>query len=609
MRAWCVHWAPVCAVAVLSAVLTGCAGVTQNFVGARGMDDPPEAVGGYQNPLPITIPSGGAVTSCADPSIIRAQTEGDTDWYLYCTGDPLNDYDKDQVGRYKTHLISIHKSSDLMNWRYVGDAFSSRPSWLSPNAGMWAPAIKFFNGRYYLYYAASATSHGGPAVGVATSASPTGPWTDKGSPVVEPQKIACGARWVIDPEIVIGAQNYIFYGSFCGGVSVRSLSADGMNSDPRSEYPIAADRRFEAATVIQHGGYYYLFLSTSTCCNGALSGYGVIVARSQQAIGPYADQQGNSLLASRPAGSPVISANGNRWVGPGHNAVFTDFANQDYFVYHGIDRDHPYFAGTTSLTRRPVMLDPLDWKDGWPVVRGGFGPSDEKMPQPAAQPGETNTYLPEFRADDQLGSLVPSYSHDFTESSLGKQWTWMDARFPHAFTLTGNSLELISQAGELYMNQNNVSFLAEGAPSTDYAVETKLEFNVPASGCCFDYAQAGLVIYGNDDNYIKLVQVAIDDTRQIEFAKELSPVPAGYPRYGGGFVGPPGDATYLRIVCRHVNLGEQYTAYSSTDGTVWIRGGTWTHSLGAAARIGMVAMNVPGFRADFNYVHVYQLVH
>jgi arabinan endo-1,5-alpha-L-arabinosidase len=589
-------------------MLTSCGG-TQNFVGARGLDDPTEAIGGYQNPLPVATKSGDLVTSCADPSIIRGQTSGDTDWYLYCTGDPLNDRDKDKNGHYNTHLISIHKSSDLMNWSYVGDAFSARPSWVGRTAGMWAPAIKYFNGRYYLYYAVSSTLHGGMAVGVGTSPKPTGPFTDKGNPVVEPQTIACGKRWVIDPDVVIGPQNYIFYGSFCGGVSVRSLTADGMNSDPSSEYLIAADRRFEGATVFQHGGYYYLFLSTGSCCNGALSGYNVVVGRSQQVIGPYVDQQGNSLLASRPAGTPVISANGNRWVGPGHNAVFTDFANQDYFVYHGIDRNHPYFAGTTALTRRPVMLDPLDWKDGWPMVRGGFGPSDEKMPQPAAQPGQTNTYVPQFRADDQLGSLLASYSDDFTESSLGMQWSWVDAQFPHSSSLTGIGLGLISQAGDLYMNQNNVSFLAEAAPSNDYVVETKLEFNVPVSGCCFNYAQAGLVIYGDDDNYIKLVSVSMDDTRQIEFAKELAPVPSGYARYGGGFAGPPGDATYLRIVCRHLDGGEQYTAYSSSDGSTWIRGGTWTHSIGGKARIGLVAMNVPGYKADFNYVHVYQLLH
>jgi arabinan endo-1,5-alpha-L-arabinosidase len=609
VRDWCIHRAGVCAIVFLSAVLTACGGIGRNLDGAKQFDIPPEEIGGYQNPLPIAIPGGGAVTSCADPSIIRGQTPGDSYWYLYCTSDPLNDYDTDQSGHYRTHLISIQKSADLMNWKYAGDAFAIRPSWLDSSAGMWAPDIKFFNGKYYLYYAASATRAGGPAIGVATSSTPIGPWADKGSPVVEPQNIACGHRWVIDPEVVLGTRNYIFYGSFCGGVSVRSLSADGLTSDPMSEYPIAVDRRFEAATVVQHGGYYYLFLSTSTCCNGALSGYNVMVARSPQVIGPYVDQQGNSLLVPRAGGTPVISANGNRWVGPGHNAVFTDFAGQDYFLYHGIDRGHPYFAGAPGFTKRPVMLDPLDWKDGWPMVRGGFGPSDEKMPAPAAQPGVTNSYVAQFRTDDQLGSILANYSDDFTAPNLSMQWTWMDSRFLHSFTLTGSGFEFLSESGDLYVNRNDVSFLAEAAPTFDYVVETRLGFNVPEAGCCFNYAQAGLVIYRDDDNYIKLAHVSIDDTRQIEFAKEMAPVPAGYARYGSGFLGAPSDVIFLRIVCRHLKGSEQYTAYSSSDGTTWIRGGTWTHSIGGNARIGLVSMNFPGFKADFDYVHVYELVH
>ncbi len=609
MKTWCIQRIAVCAVAALLAALTACGGAPQAFDSAKQLDTPPEQIGGYQNPLPITIPGGGAVTSCADPSIIRGQTLGDTNWYLYCTGDPLNDYDKGASGQFNTHLISIHKSTDLMNWRYVGDAFGARPPWVADNAGLWAPAIKFFNGRYYLYYAASATRVAGSAIGVATSASPVGPWSDKGGPVVEPQEIACGHRSVIDPEVVVGAQNYILYGSFCGGIAIRSLSADGFTSDPRSEYPIGVDERFEGANVVQHDGYYYLFLSTSSCCNGALSGYNVMVARSREVIGPYVDQQGNSLLIARAGGTPVISANGNRWVGPGHNAVFPDFANQDYFLYHAIDRNHPYFEGAPGFTKRPVMLDPLDWKDEWPVVRGGFGPSDEKMAAPAAQPGQINTYVAKFRDDDQIGPLLSEYSDDFTDPALRKQWTWIDSRFAHSYLLTANSFALISQAGDLYEDDNDVSFLAELAPAGDYMVEARMGFNVPPWGCCFNHAQAGMVIYRTDDNYIKLVHVAIDDTRQTVFAKEEGPVPNGYARFGASFVGPPGDATFLRILCRHVQGGELYRAYSSTDGETWTRGGTWTHALGGTARIGLVSMGYPGFSADFDYVHVYQLLH
>jgi arabinan endo-1,5-alpha-L-arabinosidase len=133
--------------------------------------------------------------------------------------------------------------------------------------------------------------------------------------------------------------------------------------------------------------------------------------------------------------------------------------------------------------------------------------------------------------------------------------------------------------------------------------------NVPAEGCCFNYVQAGLVIYGNDDNYIKLATVSIWETRQTEFAKELSPVPAGFPRYGNTVVGPPGEWTYLRIVKETAGGQELYRAYTSQNGVDWVRGGVWTHSLGSSARIGLVSMGGSGFTANFDYVHVYGLRH
>jgi arabinan endo-1,5-alpha-L-arabinosidase len=149
--------------------------------------------------------------------------------------------------------------------------------------------------------------------------------------------------------------------------------------------------------------------------------------------------------------------------------------------------------------------------------------------------------------------------------------------------------------------------LTTDAPDGNYVVETRVRLNLPPEGCCFNFVQAGLVIYGDDNNYLKLVHVSIWETRQTEFAKELFPVPAGYPRYGNTVVGPPDEWTYLRIVRRMQGGEEHYTAYTSQDGMTWIRGGTWTHNLGEDARIGLVSMGGSGFTANFDYVRVYSI--
>jgi arabinan endo-1,5-alpha-L-arabinosidase len=573
---------------------------------------PPPRPTTFSNPLSIQIPTGGMVQDCPDPSIIHGQKTGDTFWYMYCTTDPLNDSDKDASGNFRFHLITMHKSPDLVHWTYAGDVFSARPAWAA-TAGLWAPAIKFFNNQYYLYFAASDTSlpGGGAAIGVATSSNPLGPWVDSGTPVVMPEDAACCAgsrRAVIDPEVIqANGQNYIYFGSFFGGISARTLSADGLTSDPASETAVTIDNRYEAANIVQHGGFFYLLVSASNCCNGPLSGYAVFAGRAASPIGPFVDSQGISLLSSRVGGTPVVTMNGNRWVGPGHNAVFTDFGGQDWFLYHAIDRNDPYFAGSSGLTKRPVLLDALDWINDWPVVRGGSGPSETTQPVPAAQPGQKSLYTTHEAATDQPGQPISSATDEFNAATLSKQWSWIRSPAAGTFSLTGAAFQFNTQNADLYVDTNAASVLSEPAPNVDYIVETRVNLNVPVSGCCQNFVQSGLVIYSDDDNYIKLVHVSIFNTRQTEFAKELAPVPSGFPRYGSTFVGPPSDWTWLRIAKRTVVGGETYTAYSSNDGQNWTRGGTWTHTMGAGAKISLVSMGGPGFLAQFDYVRVYSI--
>jgi arabinan endo-1,5-alpha-L-arabinosidase len=570
----------------------------------------------YTNPLPIQIPGDGMLESCADPTIIHAQAP-DTYWYMYCTTDPLNGSDK-TGDSFNFHLIPMLRSQDLVNWTYMGDAFTSRPDWIDSTSGLWAPDIQYLNGQYYLYYAvpdvADATSgepgcHGDSAIGMATSDSPLGPWVDSGAPVVEPRRNGpgCNFFWTYDPEVVQDDGNlYIFFGSYYGGIAARELSADGLHSDPGTQVQITIPNRYEGPEVVYRDGYWYLFVSATNCCNGPLTGYSVFVGRSENILGPYVDREGFSLLQGQVGGTPVLSMNGNRWVGLGHNSVFQDFSGQWWTVYHAVDRNDPYFEGATGFTKRPVLLDPIDWIDGWPTVRGGLWASDTAQPAPAAQPWMETKYKMKTPKPDETGKLLEEYSDEFN-GTLGDQWSWVREPAADTYTVTSDTFNFNTQAADLYVDSNNASVLLEAAPKGDYIVDAKLMLNLPPEGCCFNYVQAGLVIYGNDDNFIKLVEVSIWETRQTEFAKELAPVPPGYPRYGNTVVGAPGEWVYLRIVKESTKEGELYTAYTSADGVHWVRGGTWTHELGSDASVGLVSMGGSGFTATFDYVRVYKL--
>ena len=171
--------------------------------------------------------------------------------------------------------------------------------------------------------------------------------------------------------------------------------------------------------------------------------------------------------------------------------------------------------------------------------------------------------------------------------------------------MKGGVFHFITEDADLYEATNTASVLTEPTPAGDYVVESKVYLDVPNNNaCCYNFQQAGLVIYGNDDNFVKLVYVSIWDTRQTEWAKEVT----ASPRYGNSVVGPPSTWTWLRIAKTTSGSEEQYRAYTSRDGKNWVRGGVWTAQLGAGAKIGLVGMG--GITTSkFDYVRVYHLTH
>ncbi|CAA9318059.1 MAG: GH43_3 / GH43 / GH43_5 / GH43_4 / GH43 _6 / GH43_30 / GH43_8 / GH43_31 / GH43_34 / GH43 _33 / GH43_13 / GH43_9 [uncultured Frankineae bacterium] len=607
----------------------------------------------YANPLePVVptrlVPTGGTVDSCADPTVLRGQDGeqigGKQVWYMYCTTDPLNDADRgqdgddpDDLGDLNFRRIPQMVSTDLVNWTYVGEALprdtTTIPAWIAPDAAFWAPDVVYSSAtdRYYLFVTVTETSgaggigsescRGDSAIGVATSASATGPWTFSPTPVVGPRRDPsqpdnpCAYFWTYDPDVLgdtVGATSTFYYGSYYGGVFGAPITFTPAGATAGEGTQVAIGNRYEGANVVQRGGYYYLFASAANCCNTSLTGYSVFAGRSRSPLGPFVDREGNSFLAGRVGGTPVISMNGNRWVGTGHNTVFQDAGGQWWTVYHAVDKEDPIFTG--AFTKRPALLDPIDWIDGWPTVRGGKWASDGRMPAPAAQEGERTRYRTQVVAPQRLGARITSASDEFNGSALGRAWTWVRPPAASTYRVSGGQLHWQTQAADLFEDSNSASVLTRSAPRGDYVVETRVRLNVPAEGCCFNYVQAGMVIYGGDDRFIKLSHTSIWETRQTEFAKE---VPAGTEptRYGNSVVGAPAEWTYLRIVVDRLNDRERrvaggdtesYTSYTSQDGRTWVRGGTWTHTLGAA-RIGLTSMGGSGFTADFDYVRTYEL--
>ena len=433
---------------------------------ASGISGAQEADLTYTNPV-----SEDFADTFADPAVIKAK---DGYWYAYGTSDPLKE------GERTHHTLPIARSTDLVNWEHVGDVFSS-PSEVelaAENAGIWAPDIRYIDGTYYLYYGVTETDvtpeTGDSAIGVATAPTPTGPWTDSEDPVVGPRRGGSGNAndflWTFDSTEFTDSDGtrYLYYGSYYGGISVTKLSEDGKHAvgDPTM---VAIDNRYEGPYVIKRNGYYYLFASSANCCAGPTTGYSVYVGRSESPRGPFLDREGQSMTESRVGGSIVITPNGNKWVGTGHNAIATDLSGQDWFVYHAINRSDPYLDEPFGINERPMLLDRLDWVGGWPTVRGGRWASETPQPAPATD-----------------GPVNDSFNRD---TSLGRDWE----------TVRGAWRLVKEEDGQGYVRQQSRSdreglLIARASLPADVRAEADLRF---AGGTA-----AGVVVrYRNENNY------------------------------------------------------------------------------------------------------------
>ena len=331
----------------------------------------------YTNPV-----SASFADTFADPMVVRGD---DGLWYAYGTTDPLREGEK------VAHRIPTARSADLVSWTYSGDAFAAgqRPAFAAENAAFWAPDVRRVGNRWVMYVTVTETIEGPgrSAIGAATAPTPTGPWTFADEPVVAPRPSGDGGwLWTFDPALLStpDGRNYLYYGSYFGGIWVSELSPDGLRITGTATR-VAIDNKFEGAYVVRRDGWYYLFASSANCCAGPTTGYSVSVGRSRDPRGPFTDRDGLRLDVSRAGGTPVVAPNGNKWVGTGHNGLITDLAGQDWLAYHAIDRADPYLDEPFGINERPMLLDRLDWIGGWPTVRAGRWASEKPVAAPVTR--------------------------------------------------------------------------------------------------------------------------------------------------------------------------------------------------------------------------------
>ncbi|WP_160675467.1 family 43 glycosylhydrolase [Clostridium sp. C8-1-8] len=311
----------------------------------------------------INNESAWGANNTHDPSIYK-----DGDWYYVFS----TDY---KVGGPTGVGLQVRKSKDLITWQWVGRVFSEIPAaakaWAPKAENMWAPDVTKVNDTYYLYYTVSEFGSNNSFIGLATSKSLEGPWTDQGE--VYKTKGGVSKDNALDPNIVTDANGdlHLVYGSYFGGIFVSKIDKNtGKLVTPGQGKQIGATgnrKNMEAPYVIYNPQFkkYYLFMSYDDLATD----YNVRVGWSDSIDGPYTDFNGRSLLDTTSPnlydiGTKFIGSyafgNDPGWIAPGHNSVLND--NGDFYLVHhargGADKNWAYLQ-----VRKIVWTE-----DGKPMV-------------------------------------------------------------------------------------------------------------------------------------------------------------------------------------------------------------------------------------------------
>ncbi|WP_139984516.1 ThuA domain-containing protein [Nocardioides litoris] len=195
---------------------------------------------------------------------------------------------------------------------------------------------------------------------------------------------------------------------------------------------------------------------------------------------------------------------------------------------------------TFNPVGRPASMSTLtDAKIGPAAVSGGA----------TGSPNATFDWV-RFDPDGTVGSTDPS--DEFDGTSLEEcRWNAIVREDPAAYEVADGGLTITGALADLYQdsasepNATNIILQSASNTSSDYSIETQLTTTYTDG-----YGQAGLIIYGDDDNYVKLDPIAdvdrpTESINRVELRSEsgsaiLNPQPE--------VVVPPNVSTYkLRL--------------------------------------------------------------
>lgn len=460
--------------------------------------------------------------------------------------------------------LPILHSKDLVNWVLIGYALQNQFPvahfrTVRHGDGVWAPAIRYHNGEYYIYW-------GDPDFGIymVKTKNPAGTWQN---PVLVQE-----AKGVIDtcPFWDQDGKAYLSYAFAGSRASVKTvlmlseLAPDGTKliGNPAMVFDgHNGHTTVEGTKMYKRAGYYWIMAPAG----GVKPGW-QLAMRSKNVWGPYQSKvvlhQGNTVMNGPHQGGYVETPNGEGW--------FIHF--QDRWAYG-----------------RVVNLQPVSWKDGWPIIgidsnKDGIGEPVLEWKKPNV--GKTYPVTPLISSDEFNGHQFGLQWQWQANQNPAEQWGWMAAN------LGFMRLNCIAKAENVKTMWMMPNLLLQKFPGANFTATTKLTFeNNPDAGVC----STGLIVFGEDYSYIaieqnatgglKLVQRQMKDARTSkESEKEIASLPIDQKNVF--------FQTKVEMIQNIEPFDAKVTFYYSTDGKTFIPfGNPFTPSAGrwVGAKIGLFA--------------------
>ena len=471
--------------------------------------------------------------------------------------------------------LPILHSKDLVNWEIVGHAVKElepkqefdRPS---HGNGIWAPSIRYHNGEFYIYW-------GDPDYGVfmVKAKDPAGEWSKPLCVIPGKGLIDTTPLWDDDGRCYLVNAYANSRSRFASVIAIRELSADGTK--PIGNPVIIYDgngtesRTCEGPKIYKRDGWYWVMFPAG----GVPTGFQVAM-RSKNPFGPYE--------------SKVVLAQGKTKInGPHQGAwVHTKFG-EDWFLHF---QDKEAYG-------RVVHLQPVTWKDNWPVT--GIDKDGDYC-------GEPVTTYRKPKTSGKVQVVNPAESDEFSDTRLGLQWQW-HANYNETFgmpTAFGSYRVYTHKVSEKFQNLWEVpNLLLQKTPADKFTATTKIRFtskdqNQTGGLLMMGLDYSGLVVkrVGNDFQLLQISCKSADkgkpQTEQL--IAILKPTAVDQIDYQPG--------THIDIYMRmSVNDGKMHFSYS-LDGKKYTKCGTeFTMREGKwiGAKIGFVAYE-PGQKTNRGWI-------